>query len=139
MMLVRTYLSNSTIEGVGIFASEPIKAGDVIWRLEPKFDVFFTEADIEELPLHMRDFIARYSYPHMRKPGIWVLEADNGRFMNHSESPNTDFTGFEEGFAIRDIASGEEITCNYHEFDSSFEGWFPQVAQAVKRNGHAHP
>src|SRR5271163_3285935 len=82
MMLVRTYLSNSAIEGVGIFAAEPIKAGDVIWRLEQKFDVFFTESDIEELPPHMQDFIARYSYPHMRKPGIWVLEADNGRFMN---------------------------------------------------------
>ena len=105
MMLVRTFLSNSAIEGVGIFAAEPIKAGDVIWRLEPKFDVFFTESDIEELPPHMQDFIAKYSYPHMRKTGIWVLEADNGRFMNHSEAPNTDFTGFEEGFAIRDIAA----------------------------------
>jgi len=139
MMLVRTYLSNSAIEGVGIFAAEPIKAGDVIWRLEPKFDVFFTGADIEELPPHMQDFISRYSYPHMRKPGIWVLEADNGRFMNHSQSPNTDFTGFEEGFATRDIAPGEEITCNYHDFDPTFEGWFPGVKPAAKGNGHAHP
>jgi uncharacterized protein len=139
MMLVRTYLSNSAIEGVGIFAAEPIKAGDVIWRLEQKFDVFFTESDIEELPPHMQDFIARYSYPHMRKPGIWVLEADNGRFMNHSESPNTDFTDFEEGFAIRDIAAGEEITCNYHEFDSSFNGWFASMPQATNGTAHAHP
>jgi SET domain-containing protein len=139
MMLVRTYLSNSTIEGVGIFAAEPIKAGDIIWRLEPKFDVFFTGAEIEELPPHMQDFIARYSYPHMRKPGIWVLEADNGRFMNHSESPNTDFTGFEEGLAIRDIAPGEEITCNYYDFDPSFRGWFSSMAGAANGEAHAHP
>ncbi len=139
MMLVRTYLSNSAIEGVGIYAAEPIKAGDVIWRLEPKFDVFFTAADIEALPPHMQDFIEKYSYPHMRSPGIWVLEADNGRFMNHSEAPNTDFTGFEEGFAIRDIAADEEITCNYHEFDSSFAGWFPSMRQATNGKGHAHP
>ena len=138
MMLVRTYLSNSAIEGVGIFAAEPIKAGDMIWRLEPKFDVFFTEAEIEGLPPHMQDFITRYSYPHMRKAGIWVLEADNGRFMNHNESPNTDFTGFEMGYAITDIAAGEEITCNYHEFDPSFEGWFPSMAKASNREAHAH-
>ncbi len=125
MMLVRTYLSNSSIEGVGIFAAEPIRAGDVIWRLEPKFDVFFTKREIEDLPPHMQDFIARYSYPHMRKDGVWVLESDNGRFMNHSERPNTDFTGFEKGFAVCDIGAGEEITCNYHEFDSTFSGWFP--------------
>ncbi len=138
MMLVRTYLSTSMIEGVGIFAAEPIKAGDVIWRLEPKFDVFFTDADIEELPPHMQDFIARYFYPHMRKPGTWVLEADNGRFMNHSNTPNTDFTGFEEGFAISDIAAGEEITCNYHDFDPTFAGWFPSIAPAANGKSHAH-
>ncbi len=128
MMLVRTYLSNSSIEGVGIFAAEAISAGDLIWRLEPKFDVSFTEADIEKLPAHMRDFIQRYSYPHMRNPGIWVLELDNGRFMNHCETPNTDFTGFEFGYAIANIAAGEEITCNYSEFDSSFRGMFPAVS-----------
>lgn len=140
MMLVRTYLSNSSIEGVGIFASEPIKAGDLIWRLEPKFDVSFTEADVEKLPPHMQDFVARYSYPHMRIPGILVLELDNGRFMNHSETPNTDFTDFEFGYAICDIAQGEEITCNYREFDSSFVGWFPQVTAGQHvdlRAGHS--
>ncbi|KAI95883.1 SET domain-containing protein [Rhodomicrobium vannielii ATCC 17100] len=138
MMLVRTYLSNSAIEGVGIYAAEPIKKGDVIWRLEPKFDVFFTEADIEELPSHMQDFIQRYSYPHMQKKGIWVLESDNGRFMNHSEAPNTDFTDAELGYAICDIAAGEEITCNYHEFDSSFQGWFPTLTK-VNGDAHSHP
>jgi uncharacterized protein len=138
MMLVRTYLSNSAIEGVGIFAAEPIKAGDVIWRIEPKFDVFFTASDIEELPPHMQDFIARYSYPHMKKEGIWVLESDNGRFMNHSEAPNTDFTDFEQGFALRDIAAGEEITCNYYEFDSTFQGWFPSMAKGANGDARTH-
>lgn len=130
MMLVRTYLANSSIEGVGIFASEPIKAGELIWRLEPKFDVFFRESEIENLPAHMQDFVARYGYPHLTIPGVVVLELDNGRFMNHSEQPNTDFTRFDAGYAIRDIAAGEEITCNYYEFDPSFQGFFPaSVAQ----------
>ena len=59
MMLVRTYLSNSTIEGVGIFAAELIKAGDFIWRLEPNFDVLLTGQEIENWPAHMDDFLER--------------------------------------------------------------------------------
>jgi uncharacterized protein len=138
MMLVRTYLSSSKIEGIGIFATELIKAGDMIWRLDPKFDVIFTESEIEDLPPHMQDFVLRYLYPHLKQPGTWVLESDNGRFMNHCESPNTDFTQFDEGFAIRDIAAGEEITCNYYEFDSTFQGWFPSMAKAANGEALAH-
>ncbi|MEO1610130.1 MAG: hypothetical protein AAFR90_12535 [Pseudomonadota bacterium] len=36
--------------------------------------------------------------------------------MNHAPKPNTDFTSPSKGWAIRDIAIGEEITCNYYEF-----------------------
>jgi SET domain-containing protein len=124
MMLVRTYLSNSTIEGVGIFAAEPIKAGDVIWRLEPKFDVLFTDEDIETWPAHMEDFVERYCYAHRDKPGTWVLELDNGRFMNHSSNPNTNFEEFYAGYAVRDIGAGDELTCNYFDFDINFRGAF---------------
>jgi SET domain-containing protein len=56
----------------------------------------------------------------MTREGITVLEFDNGRFMNHSDAPNTDFTDPDTGWAIRDIAAGEEITCNYRDFDPSF-------------------
>jgi hypothetical protein len=127
MMLVRTYLSNSQIEGVGIFAAEPAKAGDIIWRLEPEFDVLLTREQIAAWPAHMENFLEHYCYPHLHQPGVWVLEVDNGRFMNHSNFPNTDFSAFYYGKAIRDIAVGEEITCNYYEFDSDFRGQFPRV------------
>ena len=32
--------------------------------------------------------------------------------MNHSEAPNTDFSAYGGGTATRDIAAGEELTCN---------------------------
>ena len=38
MMLIRTYVAASAIEGVGMFAAEPIARGASIWRLEPDFD-----------------------------------------------------------------------------------------------------
>jgi SET domain-containing protein len=41
--------------------------------------------------------------------------------MNHSDTPNTDFSAFGGGTACRDIAAGEELTCNYHQFYEGFE------------------
>ncbi|RUU09259.1 SET domain-containing protein-lysine N-methyltransferase, partial [Mesorhizobium sp. M7A.T.Ca.TU.009.01.3.2] len=38
MMLIRTYVTASAIEGVGVFAAEPIGKGASIWRLDPDFD-----------------------------------------------------------------------------------------------------
>lgn len=119
MMIVPTYIGPSAIEGVGVFAATPIVAGSCIWMLEESLDLLLTEDQIDALPSLQRDFIERYGYPHMTREGITVLEFDNGRFMNHSESPNTDFRDPDFGWAIRDIVAGEEITCNYAEFDAS--------------------
>ena len=45
-----------------------------------------------------------------------LLEIDNARYMNHSKTPNTDFSDPEIGLAIKDIAVGEEITTDYGEY-----------------------
>ena len=120
MMIVPTYVAPSPIEGVGLFAAAPIPAGAVIWVLEEKLDLLLSEAELTALPQLQRGFIERYGYRHMTKPGMFVLEFDNGRFMNHADDPNTDFTDPHKGWAIRAIAEGEEITCNYGEFDPAY-------------------
>jgi hypothetical protein len=51
--------------------------------------------------------------------------------LNHSLKPNTDFRIFDKGYALVDIPQGDEITCNYHEFDPTFAGYFPAVQAAV--------
>ena len=79
----------------------------------------------------MQHFIARYSYPHLEMPGVVVVDCDNGRFMNHTLTPNTDFRIFDKGYALVDIAQGDEITCNYHEFDPTFAGFFPHMPGAA--------
>ncbi len=127
MMLVRTYLASSEIQGLGVFAGEFIRAGSLMWALNPKFDVFVHVAELEQLPIHMREFLERYSYPHLGMPGVRVVDCDDGKFMNHSQNANTDFRIFEKGFAVNDIAAGEEITCNYYEFDPDFKGFGPPV------------
>jgi SET domain-containing protein len=125
MLLVNTHLAQSSIQGLGVFAAEPIPAGRLIWKLNPKFDVFVHHEEIEELPPHMRDYLARYTYPHLEVAGVVILDSDSGKYMNHSLTPNTDFRIFDKGYALVDIAEGEELTCNYHEFDPGFVGFFP--------------
>lgn len=119
-MTVPTYVGPSAIEGVGIFAAEPIAAGSRIWVLDTALDRLLSDAEVAALHPLQQEFAARYGYPHMTLPGFTVIEFDNGRFMNHSPQPNTDFTDPEIGWAIRDIAAGEEITCDYGEFDPGF-------------------
>lgn len=131
MLLVSTYVTQSSIQGLGVFASEPIAQGQLMWALNSKFDIFIEPREIELYPPHMQDYIARYTYPHLEIPGVVILDSDNGKYMNHSLSPNTDFRIFDKGFALVDIAAGEEITCNYHEFDPGFVGFFPGLAASA--------
>ena len=136
MMLVRTYVAPSTIEGLGVYAEEFIPSGTLIWQLNPKFVATFSRSDIEDFPAHIREFVEKYSFPHLERDNLLVVELDNGRFMNHTGQPNTDFTQFSKGYAIRDIHQGEEITCNYHEFDPTFAGTFSNSYQSAPQNGH---
>lgn len=122
MMLVKTYLAQSGIHGIGIFADEPIKAGTKIWEFMEGFDTEHDETVLVSTPEPIRSFIRRYSYPHHTQKGKIILDGDHGRFMNHNEKPNTDFRMIHanSGFALKDIARGEELTCNYNEFAPGF-------------------
>jgi SET domain-containing protein len=56
-----------------------------------------------------------------------VLCADNARFMNHADEPNTtrvhiDGAIEDDDIATRDIRVGEEMTCDYRLFDAD-EFW----------------
>ena len=121
MMLVPTYVAPSPIEGVGVFAAEPIPSGTLIWQLAPGLDRLIRKSEILSLPPLFQQFVERYSYPYPHDPEQLIVELDNGRFMNHSDAPNTIFSDPDGGYTIRDIAAGEELLCNYAEFDPSFE------------------
>lgn len=116
MMIVRCYLAPSSIEGLGVFSADPIKKGDVVWRFDPLLDQMIPEEVVATQPPHVREFLERYGYPHHERPGIWVLDADEGRFMNHADAPNLDFSVPEIGVALIDIPAGVELTCDYADF-----------------------
>ncbi len=120
MLLIRTYLAKSRIHGIGVFAREKIPKGTKIWKFIPGLDVKIGKEILGKLPQPAREQIIHYSYIN-KVTGEYVLPADNDRFTNHSENPNTTNIGFgaDEGetYAARDIEEGEEITTNYKEID----------------------
>jgi len=86
LLLVKTYIAASGIEGVGVFAGEPIKTGAVVWRTDPTFDMLIAIATYRSAQPHLKQLLERYSYPSADRPGFLVYEIDNGRFMNHDGS-----------------------------------------------------
>lgn len=121
MMLIPTYVAPSHIEGVGVFAAEDIPEGMLIWRLDPQLDRLLSREDIEALSDVHQAFVERYGYPYPHDSSLTIVELDNGRFMNHSTAPNTRFSDPDAGFTRVAIAAHEELTCNYAEFDPSFQ------------------
>jgi uncharacterized protein len=119
LLQVRTFIAQSRIEGVGVFAAEPIPRGALIWQFDPRFDRLVPMDEYRSSPPLLRELFDRYAYPSPDRSGFLVYETDNGRFMNHADRPNTDFAGI-GGRALTDIAAGEELTCDYGEFYQDF-------------------
>ena len=121
MLVVNTSVGPSAIQGVGLFAAEPIHSGTVIARWDPSFLWSCTEEQLQFFPGITRTFIEKYGW---RAFGRWQLSVDNSRFLNHSADPNTSVTASADCpfvmTAIRDIALGEEITEDYRQFDPDF-------------------
>lgn len=116
MMLVRCRASFSDLEGLGVFACEPIAAGQPVWRLEPQLDRLLPEEAVSRLSAAQQEFFQRYAYFDRHRAAL-VLCCDDARFMNHSPTPNVSEVRDDVCVALSDIASGEELTCDYHQLD----------------------
>lgn len=113
MMTVRCYLAPSQIEGLGVYSHEDIKKGQEVWRYDPILDISIPSSKLGEVATHIAEFLDRYTYPDPHRPDCIMLDGDEGRFMNHSDTPNLDFTSADYGVALTDIPAGTELTCNY--------------------------
>jgi uncharacterized protein len=116
MLLTNASAGNSPIHGSGLFAREIIPAGTVIWELTPGFDCEMTPREFDGLDPASREAIRRYVYTDM-ETGMIVLCQDDARYMNHADRPNTRTVG-RQTIALVEIRPGEEMTCNYAEFDA---------------------
>lgn len=127
MLLVKTKIGSSKINGIGLFADQFIPKGTVTWRATPQFDLQFSAKDLEVLSEVAKASFLKHAFLSKRT-GLYVLCFDDARFFNHSFEPNigdADDDASDEGldFALRDIYPGEELTCDYRKFDAQFTGF----------------
>ena len=116
MFLVPTHVGPSAIHGLGAFASAPIPAGTAIWRFEPAVDWRIPPGDLERFPEPYQSWFRTYCY--LAEDGLFVYCGDNAKYMNHATEPNCDDSGMMGTVTLRDIAAGEELTCDYRAFDA---------------------
>ena len=119
MFVVQTSLRPSPIQGLGCFAEVPIKKGQVVWEFDPRLDIKIPVSALETFPPFMREHFLVYAYVEMvNGEEVMIYCADFSKHMNHSDDANLFDTGDNlREFALRDIAVGEELTCNYYKFD----------------------
>lgn len=121
MLLVATRVAPSAIHGLGLFAAQYIASGSPIWRFAPEFDREFSPEQFSRLPLLAQAHLRWFGFTD-GKSAQWILSGDHACFMNHSLTPNTGASPSSPPpittVALRDIAAGEELTCNYFTFDA---------------------
>lgn len=121
MLLVRTYIGPSRIHGMGLFAAEPLAKGTPFWRFEPDFDQAISPERFAVLPELTQQHIRWFAYKS-QTDAHYILSGDFCCFMNHSTEPNTgalpDSQPPVTTVTLRDIAQGEELTCDYFAFDA---------------------
>lgn len=115
MFLVKTYLAESKIHGIGLFAYEDIAKGTKIYQPSPDLDLSLSLDQYNKLDRNDQKVIKHYGYlsKHDNK---YYLAYDNIRFCNHSKKPNVALRG-DEYFVARNIRKGEELLCDYSEFE----------------------
>lgn len=108
--------------GFGLFATAPIKKGEIIWREDKKFEdtpeISFEE--IAKWPKEKQESFTHFAYQisetHMKGPNPDQKikpEEDAANYYNHSCDPTTWYESYTVITARRDIKEGEEITYDY--------------------------
>lgn len=131
----------SPIQGGGLFATQKIYAGELIWddvryanvtewvESFPKGDRFVVhEEELDTWPADKQDFFLNYAYQvgpktHYGPRTQEDFDADAAFVMNHSCDPNTWFVGDTKMTARRDIEPEEELTYDYATTDTIDHPW----------------
>lgn len=129
MMTVRTELKVSDLHGIGCFALQDIPKGAKVWEFDAVVDSVIPKAWFDQAPKFYQDYLLFYAE---YEDGYFVLCGDNGKFWNHSESPNLKLISIPDEemwyvFAIEDIKKGDELLYDYRNFkqENLGKGLFP--------------
>lgn len=115
MFHVHIEVRKSPIHGNGVFTTEHIHRGQLVYNSEPGELVTISQEELIALPAANQLEVRHFGYldKHDKR---WRLATDNIRFCNHSTDGNlTAKAGVL--IAKRDIIIGEELTQDYREFE----------------------
>lgn len=116
MFLIKTKLYETSHKGIGVQSTQLVPKGTIVWKYCDRFNKVYSIEELQHLTPIEKDFVDTYMYTNEHNKH--VLDLDNSRFMNHSDKPNTSFPiDSEYGYALEDIKIGDELTCDYSEFD----------------------
>ncbi len=123
MLLVKTKLKFSDIDGIGLFSNQFIPKGTVIWKYETTIDNLYRVDELRYIPEIAKKMLNHYGYRN--EYGDYILCGDDARFFNHSSTPNCleEYSpgGTSPTIALRDIEKDEELTVNYSTFDNDYK------------------
>jgi len=116
MLVIKSFVEKSNIEGLGLFTAQKINKGDIIWFYDPVYDQVFYEDEFKKmlsvLEIGNQEKLKKWIY---KRRDNYVLCSDNAKFWNHSDTPNCGEGNENEIYdiALRDIEEGEELTYMY--------------------------
>jgi uncharacterized protein len=120
MLLVKTTVKESTVPNIGwgLFADQDIPKGGIIWELNTIVDKIIPIVKIQYLTDVEKEYLKKYAY---RVGDMMILCSDDGKYINHSDTPNVDdlIDNHDRSITIanREIKAGEELFSNYAAFD----------------------
>lgn len=119
---VYCHLGVSPVHGIGVFAIRDIPKG--VEPLRSPFrvdDVKFRHEELKHLDPGVRKELEMFCYyddTHVHVPRSGLNAANMSVYLNHSKTPNVQFTKRGQLVSLRDIASGEEL---FMDYDINFE------------------
>jgi len=129
MYLVSISAKESIIEGKGVFAEQDIKKGEIVWKFVEGHDKTVSLDEYALLGAEAREYLDKVAYLSATSHQyIFPPEDDPALYTNHDAEHHNlsvvvDPHVSDEPFFVanRDIAKGEELTNNYHEFDEAIK------------------
>eukprot|EP01087_Luapelamoeba_hula_P003050 TRINITY_DN1287_c0_g1_i2.p1 TRINITY_DN1287_c0_g1~~TRINITY_DN1287_c0_g1_i2.p1 ORF type:complete len:411 (+),score=52.39 TRINITY_DN1287_c0_g1_i2:241-1473(+) len=117
----------SPIDGLGLFATEFIPKGALVWCDEERnHDTKENWDDVQSFSEDKKKWFLKYCWQvdnntFVGPKSVDHIDVDMANYMNHSCNPTTWFIGDHMLEARRDIQPGEEITYDYAMADSLIE------------------
>ncbi len=118
MIHINYKLDKSNKHGIGLFANEDLRKGQLVYTASPILDVNITQEQFDSLTDREKEEFRWWGF-FDDSSQRWHVDFDVSKFINHSiEGTLTQGENHKEAYLIttRDIKKGEELTQNYLEF-----------------------